>query len=119
VEEPSESAVDPAPERVGVHEICERERAVDLDGRKELPIARLELRPAADVDDLELERELSVDLLDDLQRPRAEAAVSRVIDRYVRNRSHSAAAVEQPRLGIFARPETLRSRISGLRAAYG
>ena len=80
MEEPSGSGAEPAPERLGVHEVRERELAVHLDGGKELPVARLELGPTADVDELELEPELPVDLGGDLERPRAEAAVSRVVD---------------------------------------
>ena len=80
MEEPSGSDTEPTPERVRVDEVREHELAVDLDGGKELPVARLEVGPAADVDELELEDELPPDLLDDLQRPRAETAVSRVVD---------------------------------------
>jgi hypothetical protein len=75
------SGTEPAPERLGVHEVRERELAIDLDGRQELPVARLELGPAADVDELEVDPELLADLLDDFERPGAEAAVRRVVDR--------------------------------------
>jgi hypothetical protein len=43
-------------ERVGLDEVCERPLAVDLNDRKPLAVAGLELRVAADVDLLELER---------------------------------------------------------------
>jgi hypothetical protein len=65
---------------VHVHEVRERELPVDLDRRKELAVARLELGPAIDVDELELEAELSLQLVNGLERLRAEAAVDRVVD---------------------------------------
>jgi hypothetical protein len=43
-------------ERIGLDEVRERALAVDLDDRKPLAVAGLELRIAADVDLLELER---------------------------------------------------------------
>jgi hypothetical protein len=43
-------------ERIGLDEVRERSLAVDLDDRKPLAVAGLELRVAADVDLLELER---------------------------------------------------------------
>ena len=67
-------------QRVGVDEVRERALAVDLDHRKELPVARLELGSPADVDELELEAELGTHLLDDLERTLAEAAVGGVVD---------------------------------------
>jgi hypothetical protein len=54
--------------------------SIDLDNRKELPVARLELGSPADVDELELEAELGTYLLDDLDRTVAEAAVGGVVD---------------------------------------
>ena len=63
-----------------VDEVRERELAVDLDGGEQLAVPRLELRPAADVDELELEAELVAKLVHDLERPRTEAAVGRVVD---------------------------------------
>ena len=65
---------------VGVHEVRECPLAVDLDDREEFAIVRLEIRVALDVDHLELEPEVSTDFVDDLERPRAEAAVSSAID---------------------------------------
>jgi hypothetical protein len=79
VEEPSGLVTDPTTQRVPVHEVRERELAVDLDRREQLPVARLELGPPADVDQLEVEAELGMQFRDDLERPRAEAAVSGVI----------------------------------------
>ena len=63
-----------------VDEVREGELAVDLDRGKELPVASLQLGLPADVHHLELEAELGAQLADDLERPRAEAAVSRVVD---------------------------------------
>ena len=54
---------------------------VDLDHREERPVTLLEIGVAADVDELELEAELSLHLLHDLERSRAEAAVGGVVDR--------------------------------------
>ena len=80
VEEPSESGGEPAAECVAVDEVRECELAVDLDGGKELAVAVLEVGPSGDVDELELESKLSANVLDDLERPRAQAAVRRVVD---------------------------------------
>jgi hypothetical protein len=77
--EPSVARQAPA-QRALVHEIRERELTVDLDGRQELAVATLELGLAADVDEVELEPELGVQRADDLERPRAEAAVGSVVD---------------------------------------
>jgi hypothetical protein len=66
--------------RVGVHEVRERELAVDLDRGEELPVALLEIRPARNVDQLDVEPELVAQRRDDLERTRAKAAVSRVVD---------------------------------------
>src|SRR5688572_8843873 len=71
-EEPFASGAQTAAKALGVDEIRERELVVDLDHGKALPVPRLELRPAADVDDLELEAELVVQLPHDLERPCAE-----------------------------------------------
>src|SRR5687768_5589522 len=71
---------DPGPKRLGVHEIRERELALELDGREQLAVAGLELRHAADVDELELESELVAERADDLERLPAEAAVRCVVD---------------------------------------
>jgi hypothetical protein len=78
--EPSGLHGQPAAQRVGVHEVREDELAVDLDRREQLAVARLELGPSANVDELELEAELVAQLRNDLERRRAEAAVGSVID---------------------------------------
>ena len=70
-----------AAERVGVDEVRERPLAVDLDDREQLPVARLELGVAADVDDLQLEVLLRLDAAHDLESARAEPAVRRVVER--------------------------------------
>ena len=72
--------IEACPECVGIHEVRERQLTVDLDCRQQLAIPRLELRPPADVDQLELERELVVQLRDHLERARAKGAVGRVVD---------------------------------------
>jgi hypothetical protein len=79
-QEPSVLGAEPRAERVGVHEVRERELAVDVDRREELPVALFEVGPASDVDQLELEGKLAVQRRDDLERTRAEAAVGRVVD---------------------------------------
>jgi len=101
---------EPRAERVGVHEVRERELAVDVDRREELPVALFEVGPASDVDHLELEGKLVVQRRDDLERTRAEAAVGRVVDDDVRSGfvSHSAAAAEQPPSGT-SRDRRLRA----------
>ena len=58
--------------------------AVDLDDRDALPVARLELRVAADVDELELEPELGLRLAHDLERALAEVALRRAVERDAR-----------------------------------
>jgi hypothetical protein len=73
--------LEPAPERVAVDEVRECVPTVDFDHRQELPVPQLELGPAADVDDVELEAELSPQPLDDLERPFAEAAVGGAVNR--------------------------------------
>ena len=77
--EPS-SALEARAKRVRVHEVRERALTVDLDDRQELAVARLELGVAADVDQRELEVNLSPKRLDDLERASAEAAVGSVKD---------------------------------------
>jgi len=61
-------------ERIRLHEPRERLLAVDLDDRQQLPVARLELGVAVDLDHLERERQLRPDGLDDLERRLAEVA---------------------------------------------
>jgi hypothetical protein len=66
---------------IRVDEVGEGKLTVHLDGRQQRPVAPLELRSAADVDEFELEPELVAEFADDLERARAEAAVSCVVDR--------------------------------------
>jgi len=75
---------EPRPERFRLHEVRERVLAVDLDDRQVLPIARLELGIATDVDELELEVELGPRVPHDLERALAESAVGRVVEDDVR-----------------------------------
>jgi hypothetical protein len=79
--EPLGAHAEAAAKGVRAHEVREGELAVDLDDGELLPVAGLEVRPSADVDELELEAELFIERADDLQRPRTEAAVSCVVDR--------------------------------------
>lgn len=72
--------LEPAPERFAVHEVRERTLAVDLEHGEELSIQRLEIGPAADVDDVELEAQLRSQPLHHFERPFAEAAVGGGID---------------------------------------
>ena len=76
-EEPSGGLRQPAPQRLGLHEVGERSLAVDLDDRNRLAIPLFELWLAADVDRLE---RAATDLGDDLERPRAEVAAVGVVD---------------------------------------
>jgi hypothetical protein len=55
--------------------------AVDLHDRQPFAVARLQLGVTADVDLLELERNLAADLRDDRARTLAEVAALRVEDR--------------------------------------
>jgi hypothetical protein len=72
--------LEPAPERVAVDEVRECVPTVDFNHRQELPVLQLELGPAADVDDVELEAQLRSQLLHHLERPFAEAAVGGAVD---------------------------------------
>lgn len=74
----------PRPERFRLHEVRECVLAVDLDDRQALPVARLELGVASDVDELELEAELGLCVAHDLERALAEPAVGRVVEDDVR-----------------------------------
>ena len=74
------SGGDELAKRVGVDEVRERALPVHLDDGKVSAIALLELRAAADVDQLELEAEVVVQRADDLERPLAEMAVGCVVD---------------------------------------
>jgi hypothetical protein len=69
--------------------VDERPHAVDLDDRKQLPIAGFELGIAADVDLAELEAELLPQLLERAPRPLAEMAALRVVKGYLRDRGRA------------------------------
>jgi hypothetical protein len=58
--------------------------AVDLDHGEPVPVPRLELGVASDVDLLELERNLRAYLFDDVPRPLAQVAAARVVQRDAR-----------------------------------
>ena len=61
-------------ERLGLHEVCERPLAVDLNHRQPLAVAGLELRVTADVDLFELEPQLVPRRVDDPARGSAKVA---------------------------------------------
>jgi hypothetical protein len=61
-----------------VHEVCERPLPVDLDDRKPLAVARLQLRVTGDVHLLELERMLRPHGFHGTARRRAQVALGRV-----------------------------------------
>ena len=63
-----------APQRLRVDEVDERALAADLDDGQPLPVARLELRHAGDLDLLQLEPELRLEPGERLPRPLAEVA---------------------------------------------
>src|SRR5207245_896237 len=67
------------PQRVGGNVIDEGALAVDLDHRKPLPVARLELGVATDFDLLEPHAELAADLLDHCPRTLAEVTARRAV----------------------------------------
>ena len=67
-------------ERIWLHEIDEGLFPVDLDDRKQLPVARLQARVAIDRDLLELEAQLLAKLAHRRARPLAEVAVDRVVE---------------------------------------
>ena len=71
-------------ESIGIDEEREGSPAADLDHRQELPVARLELRVAADVDLLEREAELGPQRLEDAAGPLAEVTPLRVEEDDVR-----------------------------------
>ena len=68
------------PERIGVDVVGERPLAVDLDDREPLAVPGLELRVAADVDLLVVERELRTGGLDHAPRGGTEVAPLRVVE---------------------------------------
>ena len=63
-----------------MNEVGERALAVDLDDREPLAVPGLELRVAADVDLLVVERELRTGGLDHAPRGRTEVAPLRVVE---------------------------------------
>ena len=63
-----------APQRVGRDVVDECALGVDLEHGEPLPVARLELRVARDVDLVERERHLGPDLDEDRPRPLAQVA---------------------------------------------
>ncbi len=67
-------------EPLRIDEVGERLLAVDLDHGKQLAVATFELQVSCDVDHLEIEVDLAADLIDDLERPFAEAAGCSVVD---------------------------------------
>ncbi len=67
------------PEGVGLNEVDEGLLPVDLDDGDQLPVARLQLRIASDVDLVELEPELALEPEHGLARPLAQVAVDRVV----------------------------------------
>ena len=67
-------------ERIGLDEVCERPLAVDLNDRKRLAVAGLELRVAADVDLLQLEPKLVPRSVNDAPRGSAEVAPLGVVE---------------------------------------
>jgi hypothetical protein len=70
----------PAPERIGLDEVRERLRAVDLHDRKQGPVPALELGVAGDVHLLQLEGLLGAHGLEHPARGRAEVALRRVVE---------------------------------------
>jgi hypothetical protein len=66
-------------ERCGVEVVDERPLAVDLDHRQPLPVGRLELGVAADVDLLQLEAELVAQRVQLRARPLAEVTAFSVV----------------------------------------
>jgi hypothetical protein len=71
------------PERLGLHEVRERALAVDLDDRDRIPVGRLQLGDAANVDALEV---AGAHLIDDLERPLTEVAPLSAVDDDSRDR---------------------------------
>ena len=69
-----------ATQRRLVDEVDEGSLPVDLDHGQPFPVARLELRVAANVDLLQLETELVTHSGDRLPSPLAEMAADRVVD---------------------------------------
>jgi hypothetical protein len=71
-------------QRGRLDEVRKRGLAVDLDDGEMLPVPRLEIGVAGDVDELELETELVAGQAYDLERALAEVAVRRVVERDLR-----------------------------------
>jgi hypothetical protein len=76
-------------ERLDLDVVRKPPPSVDLDDRQPLPVRRLELGIAADVDLLEGEGELLAEPANLLERPLAEVAAGRVVDDYP---NHAAAS---------------------------
>jgi hypothetical protein len=76
----SSTLCEPAAERVGVHVVSEDPLAVDLDHGQPLPVARLELGIAGDVDLLQLEVLFAAQLGQLRSRALAEMAVGGVVE---------------------------------------
>jgi hypothetical protein len=74
------SLCDLATERIRLDEVGECTLAVDLHDRQPLPVPRLEVGVAADVDLLQLEPQLSLEALDDAARGGAEVAAFGVVE---------------------------------------
>ena len=80
--EPSTTdGLQPGAERIRGHEVRKRALTIDLDDRQELAVARLELRIASDVHEIELELEVGTSLAHDFERTLAEVAARRVVER--------------------------------------
>src|SRR3990172_2997859 len=88
---PREPSAEPRPKHVGVDDVRERAFSVDLDDGKPLAVDGLEARIAADVDKLQLEAELRAHLLDNLERPPAQVARLRVVQRHPAHATWGAA----------------------------
>ena len=63
-----------APKRIGIDEVDERPRTVDLHDRKPLPVPGLQLGISADVHLIELERHFRSNVVQDRASPLAEMA---------------------------------------------
>jgi len=72
--------LEPPSQGVGVNDVRERTLAVHLHDGQVLAVAGLELCITVDVDDIELEADLSSHALDDLERALAEVAAARRVE---------------------------------------
>jgi len=75
-----------APQGAGIHVVDESPLPVDLDDGEPFPVARFQLRIAADVHRLELERHLRPNVFDDLERTLAKVATLCVVEDNLRDR---------------------------------